>query len=119
MFWKYLLFESKLLLLNKKNWLLGLALVLFFPLYYSHYSQLDIVEIREEVTVKAEKFHEVFDYFPASVWQTEEGKEMYANLLEQQGLLFWQKLYLDNDENFDGFFGAGPNFHKFFDTGLK
>ena len=119
MFWKYLLFESKLLLLNKKNWLLGLALVLFFPLYYSHYSQLDIVETREEVTVKAYKFHEVFDYFPASVWQTEEGKEMYANLLEQQGLLFWQKLYLDNEENVDGYFGAGSNFHKFFDVGLK
>ena len=40
----------------------------------------------------------MFDYFPGSVWQTEEGKEMYANLLEQQGLLFWQRLYLDNDE---------------------
>ena len=119
MFWKYLLFESKLLLLNKKNWLLGLALVLFFPLYYSHYSQLDIVETKEKVTVKAYNFHEVFDYFPGSVWQTEEGKEMYANLLEQQGLLFWQKLYLDNDKNVDGYFGAGPNFHKFFDVGMK
>ncbi len=119
MFWKYLLFESKLLLLNKKNWLLGLALVLFFPLYYSHYSQLDIVDTKEEVTEKAYKFHEVFDYFPGSVWQTEEGKEMYANLLEQQGLLFWQKLYLDNEENVDGYFGAGPNFHNFFDKGLK
>ncbi len=30
MLWKYLLFETKLLLLNKKNWLLGIALILFF-----------------------------------------------------------------------------------------
>ncbi|WP_252502306.1 hypothetical protein [Sporosarcina sp. Marseille-Q4943] len=119
MFWKYLLFETKLLLLNKKNWLLGLALILFFPLYYSHYSQLDIVEIEEKVTEEAEKFVEVFDSFPGTVWQTQEGKEIHANLLEQMGLLHWQRLYVRKDGDFDGYFGAGPKFHKFFDARLK
>ncbi|WP_432359949.1 hypothetical protein [Sporosarcina sp. UB5] len=119
MFWKYLLFETKLLLLNRKNWLLGLGLILFFPMYYSHYSQLDIVEIREEVAKESEKFYEVFNSFPGSVWETQEGKEIYANLLEQIGLLHWQVLYLRKDGNLDGYFGAGPNFHKFFDGRLK
>lgn len=120
MFWKYLLFETKLLLLNKKNWLLGLALILFFPIYYSHYSQLDIVELKEEATEKSETFYEVFDSFPGSVWETAEGKEIYANLLEQSGLLFWQRLYLNKDvTDTESFFSVGPNFHKFFDGGLR
>ncbi|WP_339251463.1 hypothetical protein NSQ43_14955 [Sporosarcina sp. FSL W8-0480] len=120
MFWKYFLFEMKLLLLNKKNWLLGLALILFFPLYYTHYSKLEIVELKEEAIKKSETFYEVFNYFPASVWQTQEGKEIYANLLEQSGLLFWQRLYLSKDvDNPDSFFSAGPNYQKFFETGLK
>ena len=59
MFWKYLLFETKLLLLNKKNWLLGIALILFFPLYYSHYSQLDMVDIREEKNEEADNFPKI------------------------------------------------------------
>ncbi len=41
MFWKYLLFELKLLLSNRKNWLLGIVLLLFFPLYYLIYSQAE------------------------------------------------------------------------------
>ncbi|MDN4607999.1 hypothetical protein [Sporosarcina highlanderae] len=120
MFRKYLLFEIKLLVLNKKNWLLGFALILFFPLYYSHYSQLDIVDMKEEITDKSETFYEVFNSFPGSVWQTQEGKEIYANLLEQVGLLFWQRLYLSKEvDNPESFFSAGPNFQKFFDAGLK
>ena len=59
-------------------------------------------------------------HFPASVWQTQEGKEIYANLLEQVGLIFWQRLYLSKEvDNPDSFFSAGPNFHKYFDAGLR
>jgi len=119
MFWKYLLFESKLLLLNKKNWLLGIALILFFPLYFSYYSKLDFIDIREEKTEEAENFHQVLDKFPGSVWETEEGKEIRGILIEQSSLISMQRLYLRDDVNPDGFFGAGTNFHKFFDAGLK
>ncbi|MFC5604158.1 hypothetical protein [Sporosarcina koreensis] len=121
MFLKYLLFEMKLLLLNKKNWLLGIALILFFPLYYSHYSQLDMVDIREEKNEEAENFPKILDKFPGSVWQTEEGKEIRSILIQQSSLLNMQRLYLRNEEQgiSHGFFGAGPNFHKFFDAGLE
>lgn len=119
MFWHYFLFEMRLLLANKKNWLLGFALILFYPLYYSHYSQLDFVKLSEKKQEEAEKFLEVFDTFPGTVWETEEGKEILDNLTKQSGLMNWQTLYLHNTGNSDGFFGAGPNFHKFFDTGLK
>ncbi|MGN7388118.1 hypothetical protein [Sporosarcina sp. SAFN-015] len=121
MFWKYLLFELRLLVLNKKNWLLGLALVLFFPLYYSHYSQLDLIDIREEKNEEAENFPKILDKFPGSVWQTEEGKEIRENLIEQSSLINMQRLYLRNEEQgiSRGFFSAGPNFQKFFDAGLQ
>ncbi|WP_060210123.1 hypothetical protein [Sporosarcina koreensis] len=119
MFWKYLLFETRLLLLNKKNWLLGLALILFFPLYYSHYSQLDLIDIREEKNEEAENFPKILDKFPGSVWQTKEGKEIRAILIEQSSLLNMQRLYLRNEGISQGYFSAGPNFHKFFDAGLQ
>ncbi|MCM3711512.1 hypothetical protein [Sporosarcina luteola] len=121
MFWKYVIFETKLLLLNKKNWLLGVALILFFPLYYSHYSKLDMVDLREEKNEEAENFPEILDKFPGSVWQTEEGKEIRSNLIQQSSLLNMQRLYLRNEEQgiFLGFFGAGPNLQNFFEAGLQ
>ena len=118
-FWNYVLFEAKLLLSNKKNWMLGLLLILFFPLYFSHYSQLDIVGINEKKNEEAEKFIELFDTFPGSVWITDEGKEIRAILKEQITLMNWQRLYLKTDGNTDGYFGAGANFEKYFDAGLQ
>lgn len=119
MFWKYLLFEMKLLMLNRKNWLLGIALILFFPLYFSYYSQLDLVDQREEKNEEAENFLQIFDKFPGSVWETEEGKEIRDNLIQQSSLLNMQRLYLINEGYPDGYFGPGPNFHKFFEVGLE
>ncbi|MDN4607995.1 hypothetical protein [Sporosarcina highlanderae] len=109
MFWKYLLFETKLLLLNKKNWLLGLALILFFPLYYSYYSKLDLVDIREEMDEEVDNLHKTYDKFPGSVWQTNEGKEIRANLIEQSSLINMKRYALWKDSDF----------HEFFDAGLK
>lgn len=118
-FWNYLLFEAKLLLANRKNWLLGLALILFFPIYYSHYSQLDIVGIDEKKKDEAEKFIELFDTFPGSVWVTDEGKEIREILKKQISLMNWQRLYIETDGYADGYFGAGANFEKYFDAGLQ
>ena len=107
MFWKYLLFETKLLLLNKKNWLLGIALILLLPLYYSHYSQLDMVDIREKKSKEADSFHQILDKFPGSVWETEEGKEIRAMLIQQSSLISIQRLSLYKDDDFNVFFDAG------------
>lgn len=100
---------------------MGIVLILFFPLYYSHYSQLDLVDIREVKNEEAENFPKILDKFPGSVWQTEEGKEIRANLVKQSSVLNMQRLYLRNDGNGnpDGFFGAGLNFDKYFDAGLE
>ncbi len=107
MFLKYVLFEMKLLTLNKKNWLLGIALILFFSLYYSHYSQLDVIDIKDEKNEEATNFPKIFDAFPGTVWQTEEGKEIYANLIKQNGLLNKQRFVLWKDRDFHEFFDAG------------
>ena len=119
MFWKYLLFETKLLLLNKKNWLLGLALILFSHFIIHIIVNWILLSLKRKYG-KVGKVLRVFDSFPGSVWQTQEGKEIYANLLEQVGFIFWQRLYLSREvDNPDSFFSAGPNFHKFFDAGLR
>ena len=66
-------------------------------------------------------FLRFLDKFPGSVWETEEGKEIRDILVQQSALINMQRLYLRNEEQgiTDGPFGAGPNFHKFFDAGLE
>ena len=74
MFWKYLLFETKLLLHNRKNWLLGICLILFFPLYYSQYSQIDIKDLQELKNEEAKQMFTVFNAFPEELRETAEGE---------------------------------------------
>lgn len=39
MFWKFTLFELKLLLKNRKSWFIAVFLLLFFILFFLYYSQ--------------------------------------------------------------------------------
>ncbi|GEN82902.1 hypothetical protein SLU01_12140 [Sporosarcina luteola] len=107
MFWKYLLFETKLLLQNRKNWLLGIALILFFPLYYSQYSQIDIKDMQKLKNEEAQHFHTVFYAFPEELRETAEGEAVYTNLTEQSSLINMQRFYLWKKEDYDKYIEDG------------
>ncbi|MCM3636976.1 hypothetical protein M3152_04520 [Sporosarcina luteola] len=109
MFWKYLLFESKLLLHNRKNWLLGIGLILFFPLYYSQYSQIDIKDMQKLKNEEAQHFHTVFNAFPEELRETVEGEAIYYNLTQQSSLINMQRFYLWKKDDYD----------KYIEDGLK
>lgn len=109
MFWKYLLFETKLLLHNRKNWLLGIGLILFFPLYYSQYSQITIKDMQRLKNEEAQHFHTVFNAFPEELRETAEGEAIYTNLTQQSSLINMQRFYLWKKDNYD----------KYIDDGLK
>lgn len=109
MFWKYLLFETKLLLHNRKNWLLGIGLILFFPLYYSHYSQIDIKDMQMLKNEEARHFHTVFNAFPEELRETAEGEATYINLTQQSSLINMQRFYLWKKDDYD----------KYIEDGLK
>lgn len=99
MFWKYLLFELKLLLNNRKNWLLGIALLLFFPLYFLIYSQTEPESLRGMKIKESEAFETIFFQFPDSLRNTPEGEEIYNNLTEQVSLINMQRFYLTRSED--------------------
>ena len=107
MFWKYLLFETKLLLHNRKNWLLGICLILFFPLYYSQYSQIDIKDLQELKNEEAKKMFTVFNAFPEELRETTDGEAAYTNLTEQASLINMQRYYLWKKEDYDKYIEDG------------
>ncbi|WP_339251228.1 hypothetical protein NSQ43_14185 [Sporosarcina sp. FSL W8-0480] len=109
MFWKYLLFETKLLLHNRKNWLLGVALILFFPLYFSQYSQTDIKGLQMKKNEEAQHFHTVFYSFPEELRDTPDGEAAYSNLTQQASLINMQRFYLWKKSEYD----------KYIDDGIK
>lgn len=99
MFWKYLLFELKLLLSNRKNWLLGLALLLYFPLYFLIYSQTEFETLKEKKKEEAAGFDTIFFNFPDTLRETPEGKEIYNNFTEQVSLINMQRFFLTRSED--------------------
>src|SRR5690625_5010004 len=94
MFWKYLLFEFKILLQNRKQWFLGLFLILLFPLYFQYYLG------EEPETLESQKANEkalqevMLDVFPDEERENEEGNEIYGNLAEQRSLASMQLYYV-------------------------
>ncbi|WP_040287711.1 hypothetical protein [Sporosarcina koreensis] len=96
----YLLFELNMLAHNRKNWLLGLALVLFFPIYFGHYSQQQIETVQDQKNEEAGLFETIFKAFPEELRESEEGQMIYDNLTEQASLINMQRFYLwDEEEN--------------------
>ena len=47
MLWKYFLFESKILIKNRKNWFLGIVIMLFFPLFVLYTNQTPAENLRD------------------------------------------------------------------------
>ncbi|WP_432357766.1 hypothetical protein [Sporosarcina sp. UB5] len=107
MFWKYLLFEAKLLLHNRKNWLLGIGLILFFPLYYSHYSQIEIKDLKKQKNEEAQHMFTIFNGFPEELRVSAEGEEFYNNLTQQSSLINMQRFYLWKKDDYDKYIEDG------------
>ncbi|MBD7908813.1 ABC transporter permease subunit [Sporosarcina gallistercoris] len=99
--WNYILFEIKMLVHNRKNWLLGIAMILFFPIYYLQYSQTDIKTLQDQKNEEAEQFHSIFKAFPEEMRETKEGQKIYDNLTEQASLINMQRFYLWDEEDND------------------
>lgn len=109
MFWKYTLFELKLMFRNKRNWFLALFIILFFPLFFSYYSETEIIPLKTKVEEEAAMNYSLLDIYPDKYRETEDGNEIYENLLQMQSLLNYQKYYL----------GVGKDHAKFIENGLK
>src|SRR6185312_5407146 len=107
MFWKYLLFETKLLLKNRKNWFLGIVLMLFFPLYFIYFSQTEIDSLRDEKIIEQSNIKSIFNTFPEEQRETPEGEEVYQNIVQQSSLINFQIFYLRTDKTYNDYIDNG------------
>lgn len=94
MSWNYFLFELRLLMSTKKNWLLGVALISFFPLYYLHYGGTEIKDQQQIKNEEAQLYSSVFNYLTEELLETPEGEEIYNNLTQQASLVNAQRFVL-------------------------
>ncbi|MCG3089531.1 hypothetical protein [Sporosarcina cyprini] len=107
MIWKYIQFEGKLLLRNKLNWLLGVAFILFFSLYFFQYSAGDIESLRDRKSAEALEYNTIFNYFPEEMRDTPKGQEIYNNLTEQSSLINKQRYSLWKNDDYEEYIEGG------------
>ena len=107
MIWKFIQFEGKLLLRNKLNWLLGVAFILFFSLYFFQYSAGDIESLRDRKSAEALEYNTIFNYFPEEMRDTPKGQEIYNNLTEQSSLINKQRYSLWKNDDYEEYIEGG------------
>lgn len=93
MFWKYTGFEIKQLFHNPKNLLIGLFLVLFFPLYFVYFTQTEPLSLKDQKQIEREMTDSIFNVFPETLRETPKGEKIYNNITEQSSLINFQRYY--------------------------
>ncbi|WP_188206999.1 hypothetical protein [Alkalibacillus aidingensis] len=109
MSWKYLLFEAKLLINNRKFWFIAVFLLLYFPIYYMIYSDTDPETLQDGKRVEQEMTDSALDQFSDDILETTDGQQVYDNLLDQLSLINMQIYYI----------GLGNDDQAYIDDGLK
>src|SRR5699024_12437757 len=109
MFWKYTLFEAKLLLNNRKNWFIAIFLLFFFLVFFIYYSQDEPLTLAEEKREEADDMQAAFYYLEYLREDVEEVAEVY-DLVNQQSSLINLQVY---------FFVLGADYGENIKSGLE
>lgn len=108
MFWKYFLFEAKLLLHNRKNWLLGIALVLYFPVFIYYTNQAPNESLRDVKRAEQEQLQSILEMYGSELYEgTPEQQEVYQNLIRQASLVNFQVFYIREGEVAENYIDNG------------
>lgn len=109
MFWKYTLFESKLLLHNRKNWFIAFFLLFFFLVFFIYYSQEEPVTLVDEKREEAESIQATFYHLDYLRHDVEEVAEVYELITQQSSLINFQVYFL----------GMGDDSEEYINNGLE
>lgn len=109
MFWKFSLFEMKLLWKNRKIALIGLFLLLFFPLFFMYYSQ-DLPEnLTEQKRAETQASYAIFYHLDLQRHDVPEAAEVFEYHTQIQSLLGMQVWYI----------GSGEDGEQYIEDGLE
>lgn len=99
MLWKYFLFETKVLLSNRKNWFLGIVIMLFFPIFILYTNQTPSDSLRDIKKAEVASNSLLFKSYGDELQEgSPEEQEMYENLTQQSSLVNFQTFYIREGE---------------------
>lgn len=109
MFWKYTLFETKLLLHNRKSWFVSSFLFLFYLLFFINISQVEPTSLIDQKREEARIMNATFDHIEGQREDIPEISEIYDILTKQSSLINFQVYYL----------GIGDDSEQYIENGLE
>ena len=109
MFWKFTLFELKLLLKNRKSWFIAVFLLLFFILFFLYYSQDTPQSLADRKKMETGISYAVFDYLDQQRHDLPEVAEVYDYHTQIQSLLGMQVWHIS----------GGNDSEQYVEDGLK
>src|SRR5699024_10346120 len=113
MFWKYTLFESKLALKNRKNWVIALFFLTIFTLLFMYTSREDDPEsLYDEKVEEAKEMRATYHYMDELRFDDEDVAEVYDLITEEASLINFQKFYLGQGDDPEGYIENGLELHK-------
>ncbi|MEK4298789.1 hypothetical protein MKY30_05085 [Oceanobacillus sp. FSL W8-0428] len=109
MFWKFSLFEIKLLLRNRKSAFIALFLLLFFPLFFMYYSQEEPETLTEQKRAETQASYAIFYHLDQKRHDMPEVAEVYDYHTQIQSLLGMQVWNI----------GSGKDGEQYVEDGLE
>ncbi|WP_047985943.1 hypothetical protein [Ornithinibacillus californiensis] len=112
MFWKFTLFETKLLLKNRKSWFVAVFLLVIFALFFMYYSQDEPVSLKDKKRAETNTSYAVFEYLDLQRHDLPEVAEVYNYHTQIQSLLGMQLWYIGNGDDSDQYIENGLEINK-------
>ncbi|GGP11090.1 hypothetical protein [Oceanobacillus neutriphilus] len=109
MFWKFSLFEIKLLLKNRKSAFIALFLLLFFPLFFMYYSHEEPKDLAEQKREETQTSYAVFYHLDQQRHDVPEVAEVFDYHSQIQSLLGMQVWNI----------GSGKDGEQYVEEGLE
>lgn len=113
MFWRYMLFEGKLALNNRKNWIIALFFLVIFTLLFMYTSQENEPEsLYDQKVAEAEDIKSAFYYMDDVRFDDDDAAEVYDIITEESSLINFQKWYIGSGGEPDEFIENGLELNK-------
>lgn len=112
MFWKFTLFEMKLLLKNRKSWFIAAFLLLFFILFFLYYSQETPLSLADKKRIETQTSYAMFDYLDQQRHDVPEVAEVYDYHTQIQSLLGMQVWHIAGGKDSEQYIKDGLEINK-------
>lgn len=97
MLWKYMLFELKVLITNKKHLFIALILVLFFPIFFFQQSTTYTETLKDEKYEVRADYDSIVNQLPDMEENTETGVQVHESILRQLQSIGMQVWHINRD----------------------